>query len=352
MAGVPLDRHASFLARAHLLTSRVEKNVRRGDSGQQLSHEVDALLVTAPRAVVASRTYVCTRRCTQRMFLLRPDPHVEQIYLYCLGEAVARFGMTLYAFVAMSNHQHLLIRDNLGNYPKFLEHLNKMLAKALNAHWGRCENLWANEQPNMVVVVEPADVFRKLVYVLANPVADHLVDRVAHWPGATSFAQHLSGRIRTVERPRGFFREDGPMPARVTLRLERPEGFAELDEAAWVEKLTTAVRAEEDKARSGRARSGLKIVGRKAILAASPRDTASSFERRRNLRPIIACRNVRRRMAELDNIVAFRVAYRDALQRWCAGERTVEFPVGTYRMRKFGVQCTDLGATWQAAPLC
>src|SRR4051812_13308318 len=118
-----------------------------------------------------------TRRCTQRQFLMRPEPKVDQIFRYCLGEAVGRDRVTLHAFVAMSNHQHLIVRDNEGNFPAFLAHLNKMIAKALNAHWGRCENLWATEQPNAVHLVDADARFEKLVYVLANPVADFLVER-------------------------------------------------------------------------------------------------------------------------------------------------------------------------------
>ena len=89
--------------------------------------------MTQPRQIVADRTYLMSRRCTQRQFLLRPVKAVEQIYLYCLAEAAERFDITLHAWVAMSNHQHVIFRDNRANYPAFLAHLNKMLAKALNA---------------------------------------------------------------------------------------------------------------------------------------------------------------------------------------------------------------------------
>src|SRR5207244_8768355 len=99
-----------------------------------------------------------------------------------------------------------------------------------NARLGRWENFWATEQPNAVFLVEDDDRFAKLVYLLANPVADDLVDRVVDWPGACSLAQTLSGRELRVKRPRGFFREDGPMPDHVVLRAERMEGFASLSD--------------------------------------------------------------------------------------------------------------------------
>ena len=70
--------------------------------------------MTIARQVLAVRTYLLTRRCTQRQLLLRPEGVVEQIFLYCLGEAVARYGITLHGFIAMSNHEHLIVRDNEG----------------------------------------------------------------------------------------------------------------------------------------------------------------------------------------------------------------------------------------------
>jgi putative transposase len=87
------------------------------------------------------------------------------------------------------------------------------------------------------------------VYLLANPVAADLVDRVAEWPGACSFGMQLSGRTKTVQRPRGFFRTNGAMPETVTLRIERPEGFESLSDEEWAGKLEEAIRGEEERAR-------------------------------------------------------------------------------------------------------
>jgi hypothetical protein len=141
------------------------------------------------------------------------------------------------------------------------------------------------------------------------------------------------------------------MPASVTLRLERPAGFEELSDSAWVAKLTVAVEAEEASARKDRIKSGIPIVGRKGVLRASHHDRAQKVEPRRTIRPLIVCRNVERRVRELAAIVAFRAAYKEALGHWSAGDRTVVFPVGTYEMRRFGVECKELGTSWQATPL-
>ncbi len=235
----------------------------------------------------------------------------------------------------MSNHQHVAARDNQGNFPEFLAHLHKMLAKAMNVRLGRWENFWATEQPNAVYLVEPADRFAKLVYLLANPVAEHLVARSSDWPGASSLSLNLSGRTRTVKRPRGFFREDGPMPEEVTLRVERPDGFEGLTDAEWVTKLSEALRIEEERACEERRESGHGVLGRKAVLRAAPTDRPASIEPRRNLRPHLACYDRQRRIHELGALAAFRIERAAARLRAFAGERDVVFPFGTYRVDGF-----------------
>ena len=291
--------------------------------------------MTLARQVLPGRTYLLSRRCTQRQYLLRPDAFIEEAYLYCLGEAASRFTITLHGWIVMSNHQHLLVRDNRGNFPEFLAHFHKMVAKVVNAYRGRWENLWATEQPSAVYLVTAEDAFRKLVYLLANPVSDHLIERVGDWPGASSYGLHLGSRAKTVKRPRLFFRTDGAMPEEVTLKPERLEGYEEMSEEEWRGKIAKAVQAVEEQARQERARTGRGVVGRKQVLKMSPTDSPRTQEPRGKLRPQVACGNREQRIRELAVLRGFRVAHREARQRFERGERGVEFPSGTYWMLRF-----------------
>ena len=292
--------------------------------------------------MIPGRTYLISRRCTQRQFLLRPDERVEQIYLYCLGEAAARYGVTLHGWMAMGNHHHLVVRDERGNFPDFLAHLHKMIAKAMNAYRGRWENFWASEQPNAVYLVESPDRFAKLVYLLANPVADDLVDRVSDWPGASSLVQMLSGRPKRVKRPRGFFRDDGPMPDEVELRAERLDGFADLTEGEWRRKIATAIEEAERTARAKRRDENRGVQGRKAALRIDTDARPTTVAPRRGLRPCLACGNADRRTTEIGLLRSFRALYRAALALWRDGSHDALFPAGTFRMRWFGARTPDL----------
>jgi putative transposase len=68
-----------------------------------------------------------TRRCTQRQFLLRPDPETNNAFTYCLAEAAQRYEISVLLPCAMSNHYHTVIFDRWGNYPEFVERFHKLL---------------------------------------------------------------------------------------------------------------------------------------------------------------------------------------------------------------------------------
>jgi putative transposase len=293
--------------------------------------------VTSPRQILPGGTYLITRRCTQRQFLLRPDDRTNHILSYCLAEALSRYGIELIAWLAMSNHYHIVVFDEYGVLPAFLRHLNLMTAKALNVRWGRWENLWAVEQACVTRLVEDADVLAKSVYTLANPAAGDLVERVADWPGASSWNAHLNGRSAVFERPNGFFREGGPMPERVELKVVAPRRASDpttrwpLED--WTNQLVAGVRAAEEEANARRIAQGSKILGRRAIRHQSAFETPKSSERKRRLRPSIACRNPERRINELRSLAVFRRQHRLASQALLSGDRVVVFPPGTWALR-------------------
>ena len=272
------------------------------------------------------------RRCTQRQFLLRPDPVTNQTFVYCLAEAALRFEIEIILPSALSNHHHTVLFDRHGRIIEFMEHFHKMLAKALNAHRGRWENLWACESPCLLRLVEPPDVLDKLVYAATNPVKDGLVERVHHWPGVNGLSALLNQRPLIARRPAQFFRASGKMPAEVALELVIPPELGVPDEVRRV--LRERVAAEEARLAAERQREGRRILGRRAILRQSWRASPTTNEPRRGLRPRIAARSQWSRIEALGRNRAFVAAYRTARTGWLQGLATV-FPAGTYWLRRF-----------------
>jgi putative transposase len=285
-----------------------------------------------PRPVLPRRFYMITRRCTQRQLLLRPDRETNNAFTYCLIEAALRYQIEVLLPCAMSNHHHTVIYDRHGRYPEFVEHFHKLLARSQNVLRGRWENFWASEQVCVVRLADHAAVMDKLVYTATNPVQDHLVDRVHHWPGVNGLAALLTGGSLRAHRPLHFFRPDGPMPDEVEMRLTIP---AELGpEAEVLAELRARVQAVEAKHEAERRRTGRRVFGRRAVLQQSWRGYPSSVEPRRNLRPQLASRNKWSRIEALLQNRAFINAYARARETWREGS-LVEFPAGTYWLRRF-----------------
>jgi putative transposase len=285
-----------------------------------------------PRPVLPRQFYMITRRCTQRQLLLRPDRETNNAFTYCLIEAALRYQIEVLLPCAMSNHHHTVIYDRHGRYPEFVEHFHKLLARSQNALRGRWENFWASEQVCVVRLVDHAAVMDKLVYTATNPVQDHLVDRVHHWPGVNGLAALLTGGSLRAHRPFHFFRPDGPMPDEVEMRLTIP---AELGpEAEVLAELGARVQAVEAKHDVERRQTGRRVFGRRAVLQQSWRGYPSGVEPRRNLRPQLASRNKWSRIEAVLHNRAFIKAYVRAREVWREGG-LVEFPAGTYWLRRF-----------------
>ena len=291
-----------------------------------------------------------TRRCTQRQFLMRPDPETNNAFIYCLAVAAQRAGIEVIFTAAQSNHHHTGIHDPKGNYPEFIEHFHKLLAKSMNCLRGRRENFWSSEQTSVLRLVDRNDVLDKMVYALTNPAKDNLVAAVKDWPGANSLDAMVTGRPLTAHRPAHFFREDGPMPDTVTLSISRPVEFADMDAEDYRVLLTSRVQAAEATAADKRYANGVGVLGRQRILHQNWRDSPTSPEPRRNLAPRVAAKNKWSRIEALLRNKLFRVSYAQAFNAFKAGVKDVLFPAGTYWLRRFAAAaCEPWPAGAQAA---
>ncbi|HEY0713449.1 MAG TPA: hypothetical protein VGF45_12300 [Polyangia bacterium] len=287
-----------------------------------------------PRQVLAGTTYLVTRRCTQRQFLLRPDRDTNNAFVYCLAYAALKAQVDVIAFVANANHYHAVVVDKHGTIPKFLEIFHKLLAKHQNALRGRWENLWSTEQTSLVELVGPEDIFAKVIYTLTNPVKDHLVERAHHWPGASSLDATTHGKTFTARRPLKFFRNNGEMPEQLELRCVRPPGFESLSPVNYHERIQHAVSEVEGSAAAERRISGRRILGRRAVLDQNPTDRPQSKEPRRQLDPRVGARERWPRIEALQRLKIFRAAYAAARDAWLGDPKTI-FPPGTWWLRRF-----------------
>jgi putative transposase len=270
-----------------------------------------------------------TRRCSERRFFLLPEVFVTRTFEYLLGYLSKKYGIAIHAYVAMSNHYHLVVTDVEGRLPDFERDFNSMLARALNFHWDRWEAFWDRESYSGVKLLEERDVISKIGYVLANPVKARLVNRAREWEGATSAGMAFGWR-RRIQRPEKFFSES--MPEEVELVLTRPAGFDGLGDREVLE----LVRADVARREALHREKGT-VTRMHGVFEQKWWECPSSFDPRRQLRPTVAGKNKWARIDALRRSGEWLAEYYEALRRFVGGERDVVFPRGTWKM------CVRLG---------
>ena len=297
--------------------------------------------MTAPRQVLPGATYLVTRRCAQRQFLLRPSRATNQTFLYVLALAAERYRVEVHAFCVLSNHVHMVVTDPHANLPAFHQFLDGLVARAMNSFLRRWEAFWAPDTYSAVRLVSPGDVVDKIAYALANPVEAGLIASGSAWPGLWSAPDRIGGAAFVVERPKHFFDPKGGLPDRVTLQLTVPPGFdsAEQFRGALQRELE---RREEDARSRCKGRGGFLGIAR--VLAQKPFERPKPGEPRRGLNPRVAGRDKWKRIEALGRLVEFRRAYRAAWNARRAGAVDTPFPHGTYLLRVLhDVPCAGAG---------
>jgi REP element-mobilizing transposase RayT len=295
--------------------------------------------MTAPRQVLEGATYLVTRRCAQRQFLLKPGRTTNEVFLYVLALAAQRYGVQVHAFCVLSNHFHLLVTDQRAVLPAFEQYLDSLVARALNTSLQRVESFWAPNSYSAVTLPTPEDVLDKAAYVLANPVAAGLVRSGREWPGLWSSPAQIGADAIQAPRPGVFFDPKGGLPKVAALELTVPAGFASAE--AFRGALAAALAEREAQATQ---LHGPGVLGVAKVLAQEVTARATSEEPRGALSPRVAARDKWKRIEVLRRLVEFLRDYRAAWVARRRGVADVLFPAGTYWLRvAHGVPCAASG---------
>ncbi len=282
-----------------------------------------------PRPIYPGVTYLVTRRCIERLFLLRPSKETNEVIRYCLAIAAERTGVEIHAYCAMSNHIHSVVTDTKGRLPLFLQFLHRHIALAMSERLGRKGNLWAGEQTSIVQLTDRQSVIEKMAYVVCNPTRAGLVRSPQDWPGAIS---HHLGEVVQVPRPALYFRKGGELPDLESLECTLPPLLAELGmkkaNILFSDALGKKVRAAREFLR-GEKRS---FLGTQEILKTCVTDSPRSMETRCSRIPRFSSFDFEGKKSAIAEWKAFLLAYADAFAKWRLGERLTCFPSGTWQM--------------------
>jgi len=296
--------------------------------------------MTWPRRVIAGTTYLLTRRCTERRYLLVPRGVSPKLVGYCIALAAQRHDILIHATVVMSNHWHAVLTDPHGHVTEFARDVHALTARALNAHYGRWESFWSSQRLSLVELDGPEDVLEKLVYTTTNPVEAGLVERPRDWPGVRTLPSHVLDAPRCFPRPRTRFFSRSTLPEEVELHLTVPPQLAHLGEGEYVRRYQAGVLERVEALEARRVSEGRRVMGVHALKRQRKDGRPKTCAPRRKLDPAVASRDRARRVGLLTELRRFRDAYREARRRWLQGDKGVLFPWGTLLMSTLpGVRC-------------
>ncbi len=238
----------------------------------------------------------------------------------------------------MSTHLHLVVTDENGVLPSFLQFFHRIVAlgaKVLRAWEGP---VWDHEPTSVVRLTTREAVVEKIAYTLANPVAAGLVRHAHEWPGAKVLVDELGSGVLRAPRPDVYLDPTNPAwPEEATLggvRFRRGSGRE--TPRISVARSPPSLRGRKHFGRTRSWRERARSAPHRAC-SVSPYERATSFEPLRALNPTFAVgresKDAWRSAAAA--VRAFRTAYRAALAHWRQGVRNVLFPEGTWWMRVF-----------------
>jgi putative transposase len=277
-----------------------------------------------------------SRRALLRQFTFRPDPVVEQIWLYSLAVYAALHGIDIHSFVLMSTHEHLNVTDTRGTMDAFLRDFHRTVAKALKKHLRIDTNIW-EDKPCSVVHLQTLQAFvEKSGYFIANPVEAGAVERSSQWPGLLVSASEVGNKTFTIERPSVYFSpKNKRWPKTITLKLTMPKLIGDYKPTEVRELIAVEAERLEHEARKRVRAEGRGFMGAKKVKSASRFKRATTQEPFGDINPTFAVGrdNHEALRAAVLAVKEFRRLYRKALTAWRKGNRKATFPPGTCVMR-------------------
>ncbi len=239
--------------------------------------------MSQPRNLYSGTTVFVTCPCVHQSYRLVPTAVVRRVVDYCFAVVSMRYrlryGMKFYEFEFLSSHYHLVACNACGRITDFLQDLNALIARELNAVRGR-SGAFFDREPGIQTVHGEDKVFEHCVYTLANAVAAGIVRSTKQWKGSNSRRLEY-GKEYVVVRPRvglwskkvqhkhrrssqrsgrAAFAQRCTLPETAVLMLDRPPIMPELSDAQLRARIRGALEVRERPADSLFADTGVSTL--------------------------------------------------------------------------------------------
>jgi putative transposase len=300
--------------------------------------------MTRPRLIRPCATYAISRLILGQRFLLRPDPLLNALFTWVLATAARLYDVEVHVAVVMSSHFHLVVTVPKENVSEFMHCLDANLAKALQVlrRYTRTV-IWTPGGPSIVELETLQAVLEKCGYAIVNPVKAGLVYSASEWPGVTTKVSEMGTATWKACMPGYYFDPKNPNWRKedsLAITLPPPLRDMPIEEAHAL--LTAEVERQEELARAEVRLRGGSFAGPTRAMRVSWLRCSKEPLKQGKLNPDFAVGSGQHeaRRASIARRGKFQADYRHALERWCAGDRDVLFPAGTYWMRvHHGVRC-------------
>lgn len=125
-------------------------------------------------------------------------------YLRCLEEAAEKHGLTVHAYVLMTNHVHLLATPlQEASLPKTMQSVGRRYVQYFNYSYARTGTLWEGRYRATLIDSE-AYLLTCMRYIELNPVRAAMVIHPADYPWSSHRVNAL-GEASDIIRPHGIF---------------------------------------------------------------------------------------------------------------------------------------------------
>jgi len=169
----------------------------------------------------SERFYHVITRGNQRQNLFHDDKDRE-FYLDRLEQYRKRYGFTIYAYVLMSNHVHLLIETGKTPLSKIMQGLQFSYTRYFNRRYRKIGHLFQGRY--RAIICDREEYLLELVrYIHLNPVRAAMVKRPSEWQWS-GHGEYLGkdkrglidsgpvmGGLRTAARYEAFIRDGGKL---------------------------------------------------------------------------------------------------------------------------------------------
>lgn len=121
--------------------------------------------------------------------------HDYRYFLYCLGRAIRQHGVSVHAYVLMTNHLHLLATPrNVASLPKALQSVGRRYVQYFNTAYHRSGTLWEGRYRATLVDSEQY-LLTCMRYIELNPVRAGL----ATHPGEYRWSSYHANALGTQD---------------------------------------------------------------------------------------------------------------------------------------------------------